>query len=285
MFRIINSCAKSLSCCSVSVWITCGKHITNREMGIKRSIWKKIFSSEKNWHLLIPDEPQMIFFRIHAFNAQGMWQFVQNLRSVRNSVVHNFNSASFSGDLADPLCPNILTGRQDNLKTYSKLFYLILVTVIGGQPKLENLLLAGAVELNALAQGALLPWIKHPTFQLRGEHFTTELSPHSTLNECHQNHANYQPGTTNRYKHPLRFLFSCLLPCLDLWSSDESFLSGEEPVCWLEWETIDGNMKSPSFDFSVPVWFLLQNQSNLALQIQLCTKDFAKKHCLKQRYE
>jgi len=76
-----------------------------------------------------------------------------------------------------------------------------------------------------------------------------------------------------------------LLPCLDLWSSDESFLSGEEPVCWLEWETIDGNMKSPSFDFSVPVWFLLQNQSNLALQIQLCTKDFAKKHCLKQIYE
>jgi len=55
---------------------------------------------------------------------------------------------------------------------------------IGGRPKPEFLLLAGAVEENALAQGVLQPltqwsWIKHPTFQLRGKHFTTELSPPS----------------------------------------------------------------------------------------------------------
>jgi len=43
-------------------------------------------------------------------------------------------------------------------------------------------LLAGAVEVNALAQGALWQftqrlWIEHPTFQLEGGHFTTELLP------------------------------------------------------------------------------------------------------------
>jgi len=43
-------------------------------------------------------------------------------------------------------------------------------------------LLAGAVEVNALAQGALRQftewlWIEHPTFQLGGGHFTTELLP------------------------------------------------------------------------------------------------------------
>jgi len=40
--------------------------------------------------------------------------------------------------------------------------------------------LAGAVEVNTLAQGALRQftqwlWIAHPTFQLEGGHFTTEL--------------------------------------------------------------------------------------------------------------
>jgi len=43
-------------------------------------------------------------------------------------------------------------------------------------------LLAGAIEVNALAQGALRQftqwlWIEHPTFQLGGGHFTTELMP------------------------------------------------------------------------------------------------------------
>jgi len=43
------------------------------------------------------------------------------------------------------------------------------------------MLLTGAVEVNAVAQGALRrftqwPWIEHPTFQLRGGHYTTELS-------------------------------------------------------------------------------------------------------------
>jgi len=42
------------------------------------------------------------------------------------------------------------------------------------------------VEVNALAQGALRqftqwPWIEHPTFQLRGGHFTTELLPPQQL--------------------------------------------------------------------------------------------------------
>jgi len=44
------------------------------------------------------------------------------------------------------------------------------------------MLLAGAVEVNALAQGTLQQftqwlWIEHPTFQLGGGHFTTELLP------------------------------------------------------------------------------------------------------------
>jgi len=43
-------------------------------------------------------------------------------------------------------------------------------------------LLAGAVQVNALAQGTLRQftqwlWIEHPTFWLRGRHFTTELLP------------------------------------------------------------------------------------------------------------
>ena len=42
------------------------------------------------------------------------------------------------------------------------------------------MLLAGAIEVNALAQGALRQftqwlWIEHPTFQLGDGHFTTEL--------------------------------------------------------------------------------------------------------------
>ena len=48
------------------------------------------------------------------------------------------------------------------------------------QAKAWSLLLSVAVEVNALAQGALRRftqwwWIEHPTFQLRGGHFTTEL--------------------------------------------------------------------------------------------------------------
>jgi len=44
------------------------------------------------------------------------------------------------------------------------------------------LLFAGAVEMNALAQAALRrftqrPWIERPTFQLRGGHFITGLTP------------------------------------------------------------------------------------------------------------
>jgi len=50
-------------------------------------------------------------------------------------------------------------------------------------------LLAGAVEVNALAQGALLQftqwlWIEHPTFQLGGGHFTNDwpnATPHFVL--------------------------------------------------------------------------------------------------------
>ena len=46
----------------------------------------------------------------------------------------------------------------------------------------RSLILAGAVEVNVLAQGPLRqftqrPWIEHVTFQLRGGHSTTELSP------------------------------------------------------------------------------------------------------------
>jgi len=47
-------------------------------------------------------------------------------------------------------------------------------------------LLAGAVEVNALGQGALQQftqrmWIKHPPFQLGGGHFATEPLPPQLL--------------------------------------------------------------------------------------------------------
>ena len=48
------------------------------------------------------------------------------------------------------------------------------------QAEAWNVLLAGAVEVNALAQGALrqfTQWIEHPTLQLGGGHLTTELLP------------------------------------------------------------------------------------------------------------
>jgi len=50
-------------------------------------------------------------------------------------------------------------------------------------------LLAGAVEVNALAQGTLRQftqwlWIEHPTFQLRGGHFTVELLPPIPMLNC-----------------------------------------------------------------------------------------------------
>jgi len=43
------------------------------------------------------------------------------------------------------------------------------------------MLLTGAIEVNAVAQGAWRrftqwPWIEHPTFQLTGGHYITELS-------------------------------------------------------------------------------------------------------------
>jgi len=48
------------------------------------------------------------------------------------------------------------------------------------QAEASIVLFAGAVEVNAPAQGALRrftqwPWVEHPTFQLEGAHFTTEL--------------------------------------------------------------------------------------------------------------
>jgi len=57
-----------------------------------------------------------------------------------------------------------------------------LVTAVSGRPKPEICLLPGRFWVNTLAQGVLRqftqwPWKEHPTFQLRGGHFTTELVP------------------------------------------------------------------------------------------------------------
>jgi len=54
------------------------------------------------------------------------------------------------------------------------------------QAEASIVLLAGAVEVNALAQGALRQstqwlWIEHPTLQLRGGHFTTEHLKRSNI--------------------------------------------------------------------------------------------------------
>jgi len=55
------------------------------------------------------------------------------------------------------------------------------VTAVSGRPKPEICPLPGRFWVNTLAQGVLRqftqwPWIDHPTFQLRGGHFATELS-------------------------------------------------------------------------------------------------------------
>jgi len=57
------------------------------------------------------------------------------------------------------------------------------------QAEARIVLLAGAVEVNALPQGVLhqfTQWvfIEHPTFQLRGGHFTTELLPPQKVSTC-----------------------------------------------------------------------------------------------------
>jgi len=69
-------------------------------------------------------------------------------------------------------------------------------------------LLARAVEVNDLAQGALRrvaqwPWIEHPTFQLRDGHFITELLPPQFVS-CHlHTFIEFQnPFQLSRYKKP-----------------------------------------------------------------------------------
>ena len=62
------------------------------------------------------------------------------------------------------------------------LFFKFLVTAVSGRPKPEICPLLGRFWVNILAQGVLRkftqwPWIEHPSFQLRGGHFTTELMP------------------------------------------------------------------------------------------------------------
>jgi len=71
--------------------------------------------------------------------------------------------------------------------------YKTLILIFGDsnwrQAEAWNVLLAGAVEVNALAQGALRQftqwqWIEHPTFQLGGGHLITELLPPHKLLAC-----------------------------------------------------------------------------------------------------
>ena len=65
-------------------------------------------------------------------------------------------------------------------------FWSVFLFILGDsnwrQAEAWALLLAGAIEVNALAQGALRrftqwSWAEHQTFQLRGGHSATELSP------------------------------------------------------------------------------------------------------------
>jgi len=77
-----------------------------------------------------------------------------------------------------------------------------LVTVVDGKLswvywEASYLLSAEAAEVNALAQAAQkrltqLPCIEHKTFQLKGRHFTTELSqPHRNFLGVHYGHGVY----------------------------------------------------------------------------------------------
>jgi len=64
----------------------------------------------------------------------------------------------------------------------SRLFFVNFGDGNWRQAETWTVLLAGAVEVNAHAQGALRQftqwlWIEHPTFRLRGGHFITELLP------------------------------------------------------------------------------------------------------------
>ena len=85
----------------------------------------------------------------------------------------------------------ILRRRQLNEVNHCLFFrFEFLVTAVSGRPKPEICPLPGRFWVNTLAQGVLRQftqwtWIEHPTFQLRGGHFTTELVPTSiTVAAC-----------------------------------------------------------------------------------------------------
>ena len=74
---------------------------------------------------------------------------------------------------------------------YTYIFFLLVNFGDGNSRQAEAwiVLLAGAIEVNALAQGTLRQftkwlWIEHPTFQLGGGHFTTELMPPQVVSFC-----------------------------------------------------------------------------------------------------
>ena len=58
-------------------------------------------------------------------------------------------------------------------------FFVNLVTAIGGRPSPGLCFFVNALAQGALRQFTQWLWIDHPTFQLGGGHFTTELMPPS----------------------------------------------------------------------------------------------------------
>ena len=108
--------------------------------------------------------------QVHQFT--GAWQ---------NKQVLDFVEAGFLAYDA------VVSRVWDNEWKRKKYMFLYFISGDGNWRKAEawNLLLAGAVEVNALVQGALrqfTQWhfqlrIEHSTFQLRGGQSTTELSP------------------------------------------------------------------------------------------------------------
>ena len=64
-------------------------------------------------------------------------------------------------------------------------FWLILVTAIRGRPKPKLRFLPGRLRWTLLLrQFTQWLWIEHPTFQLGGGHFTTELTPPQLVSFC-----------------------------------------------------------------------------------------------------
>ena len=105
----------------------------------------------------------------------------------------------------------LFTEKQKNTQ-YQTLFFVNFGDDCWRQAEAWIVLLVGEVEVNALAQGALRKftqwlWIEHPTFQLGGGHFTTELLP-PQISHCKQGgpvSTFTLPGVTFRTPAPVSY--------------------------------------------------------------------------------